>query len=911
MTDATQPGPFGRAAQIYRQAGWLGTIPLGREPGKKGPPLSGFTGHDGRYPDGGDIGTWLGSPLAAHNIGLRMPEGVIGLDIDAGYSKVENGKEVVKRGEVTLAELEAKWGPLPPTWVSSARPAPSGIRFYRVPTHLDGREINWPGEAGKFIEIIQPGHRYAVVWPSTNPDADGAEYAWRWPDDGELIEHGPGVPLVRDLPPLPDTWVRGLALDYDRTQKADVGTGALGEWFAKIRDGDPCPNIHSVTARGVASLKAVDGSRHETARDALAAIVRAAGDGHRGGSASVAALHAAFVEAVGESRANGGEWQRLLAGAVQLAITSNATPRSTCSHDIPEATGLRADQLPPDFCTSPAVSLTLGGGSAPEPRNAFFEKLANLDHAAQLLELRQAAPALIALPKTELVLWRAEVKSLPGLTLQELDAILEEARQRQRAAADAKRTARLATEGGRELAPPVNPMAVARELLAELPASTGHDGSSVPHMGHWRGDFYHWTGTHWQVVDEPNVRNWVYRRTEHAWFTGGTPEEPKTEAWLPNPRKVNAVLDALGDGVLHRPTDAEHEPCVALANGVFDVATGELYAHHPSRWNLTSLPFAYDPAATCPNWEGFLAQVLPADSIAFLQEWMGYLISGSTQQQKIASLIGKPRSGKGTIARVIRAMLGPGMVAGPRLGSLVDGFGLEPLLGKPLAIFADVKWTARGVGDATELLKTISGEDGATVHRKHTKAWEGQLPTRFMLMSNDIPSFTDASGALGDRLIHVHFKRSFKGREDIGLTDRLLLELPGILLWAIEGLRRLTANGRFGVPGDSAAIDADVRRTASPHAVFIEERCTVDPAARVDVNVLWSAWQAWCLDDGAEPGNKRWLTRKLKAVIPELETVEEKAGQHRTKYLIGITMAGNPMPVSVLQYPNLAVPPLN
>lgn len=869
----------------------------------KGPPLSGFTGHNGRYPDGGDIGEWLSSELAGHNIGLRMPPGVIGLDIDACYTKVENGKEVVKRGEDTLAELEAKWGPLPSTWVSSARPAPSGIRFYRVPETLDGRPVNWPGEAGKFIEIIQPGHRYAVVWPSTNPDADGRPYLWTHPHDDPLTGDGADrPPRIDHLAPLPDTWVRGLALDYDRTEKADVGSGAAGDWFGRLRSGEPCPNIHAVTSKAITSLAAIDGSRHETARDALAAVVRAGGDGHRGAPEAVAALHQHFVAAVGEARANGGEWQRLVVGAIQLAVTVRPMPLSSCGHDIPPGVGLT---LPPDFSVpSPAaVTISVGGSSPAEPRAAFFERLAGLDHEKQLQELRAAADALTQLPKAELALWRSEVKSLPGLTLGELDVILDEARQQQRAAADAARAARLQEQGGRELPPPVNPMKVARELLAELPATFGDDGSATVHRGHWRGDFYQWTGSHWQELPEANVRSWIYRRTEHAWFTGGTPEEPKTEAWLPNPRKVNAVMDALGDGVLHRPTDQEHEPCMALANGVYDLTTGQLLPHHPSRWNLTSLPFAYDPSATCPQWLAFLDQVLPADSIAFLQEWMGYLVGGSTKHQKIASLIGKPRSGKGTIARMIRAMLGAGMVAGPTLGSLVGPFGLEPLLGKSLAIFADVKWSAKGVGDATELLKTISGEDGATVHRKNRQAWEGELPTRFMLMSNDIPSFTDASGALADRLIHVHFKRSFKGREDIGLTDRLLTELPGVLLWAIEGLRRLNANGRFSVPSDSSAIDTDVRRTSSPHAVFVDERCILDPAARVDLNVLWQAWQTWCLEDGAEPGTKRWLVRKLKAVEADLDVIEEKVGGVRTKYVAGINLAATPFPVAALHYP--------
>ena len=53
------------------------------------------------------------------------------------------------------------------------------------------------------------------------------------------------------------------------------------------------------------------------------------------------------------------------------------------------------------------------------------------------------------------------------------------------------------------------------------------------------------------------------------------------------------------------------------------------------------------------------------------------------------------------------------------------------------------------------------------------------------------------SGALAGRLLVILFQHSFFGREDPGLTDRLMGELPGILNWAIEGYERLQARGHF------------------------------------------------------------------------------------------------------------------
>lgn len=360
MTDLerqdTGPGPFGRAARVYRAAGWPGTLPVGRGPGQKSPPPSGWTGHGKPYPSDADVGVWETGPEAYYNIGLRMPEGVIGLDVDAGYTKIEHGKEVVKRGDETLAALEARLGPLPPTWVSSARPAPSGIRFFRVPAELDGAPINWPGEAGPFIEIIQPGHRYAVVWPSTNPDAGGAPYKWRNEADPATLPSRNDPPAPKYLAELPEAWVRGLAIPYAVAEKSDLADSQMATWWDALRPGGPCPVIHSVCTKAVHELDRADGARHETARDALSSIVRAGGEGHRGAREAAQALLVAFRRAVGADRADGGEWHRLLSGAVKIAATDNPSPRQLCAHDIPEATGLA---VPEGFTQPGAISPTV------------------------------------------------------------------------------------------------------------------------------------------------------------------------------------------------------------------------------------------------------------------------------------------------------------------------------------------------------------------------------------------------------------------------------------------------------------------------------------------------------------------------------------------------------------------------
>lgn len=176
-------------APTYFKAGWS---PLPLPARQKSSPPTGTTGTDGLWPQQSDIDYWCEHD-GAGNVALRVPLGVIGIDVD-DYDDKHGGK--------TLADLEAKYGTLPTTWVSTSRGyGVSGIRLYRVPA-----DVRFPGILGEHIEIIQNHHRYLVVAPSIHPS--GTRYRWYDPQ-GEL----PGRPPdVTELTELPTAWVEGLKL---------------------------------------------------------------------------------------------------------------------------------------------------------------------------------------------------------------------------------------------------------------------------------------------------------------------------------------------------------------------------------------------------------------------------------------------------------------------------------------------------------------------------------------------------------------------------------------------------------------------------------------------------------------------------------------------------------------------------
>ena len=235
------------------------------------------------------------------------------------------------------------------------------------------------------------------------------------------------------------------------------------------------------------------------------------------------------------------------------------------------------------------------------------------------------------------------------------------------------------------------------------------------------------------------------------------------------------------------------------------------------------------------------------------------MVSGDTSQQKMFMLVGPKRGGKGTIARVLTKLLGRHNVAGPTLSSLGTNFGLQDLIGKPVGIISDARLGSKSDHSLiTERMLSISGEDLQNVDRKYLPPWSGQLPTRFVMMTDELPRLTDTSGALASRFVVLLLQHSFYGRENPSLTAELWEELPGIFNWSLDGLQRLRERGRFKQPAASKDAIQHLEDLSSPVGAFIRDRCAVGPGLKVETGDLYRDYRAWCEEHGRPPSTMRY-----------------------------------------------------
>jgi putative DNA primase/helicase len=425
-----------------------------------------------------------------------------------------------------------------------------------------------------------------------------------------------------------------------------------------------------------------------------------------------------------------------------------------------------------------------------------------------------------------------------------------------------------------------DPMGVARKLLVEY--RRGDDLT----LRHWRGGWMRWNHTCWIEDEDRAIRAWLYETldaAEYQWYNSETKTD-ELMPWRPNRKKIADVLDALAatihlSEIIDPPAwlDDSVTPAgevVACTNGLLHVGTRTLHQLTPRYFNRVAVPFDWDPAAPPPKrWLEFLSQLWPGDpdSIAALQQFFGYVLSGRTDLHKILLLIGPTRAGKGVLARVLAALVGKGNVAGPTLASLGTNFGLAPLLGKPLAVVSDARLGGQNVHQVVERLLSISGEDTLSVDRKYRDQWTGKLPSRFLILSNELPRFGDASGAIAHRFIVLTLTHSWLGKENPKLTEQLLTE-----------------------PSSSNDAIIALQDLVSPVAAFVRDRCTTGAGLEVPVSELYSKWKTWCEDNGRDkPGTVQTFGRDLRAVVPTLRVHRPRDGDVRLpRRYVGVELSG-------------------
>ncbi len=307
---------------------------------------------------------------------------------------------------------------------------------------------------------------------------------------------------------------------------------------------------------------------------------------------------------------------------------------------------------------------------------------------------------------------------------------------------------------------------------------------------------------------------------------------------------------------------------INVKNGMYDVPKRILLPHDPEYLSTIQLNCNYNPGAKCPIFISYLNRALEPDSQILIQEIAGYLLIIDTRAQKAFLLYGPGGSGKSTFLYVMLNLLGTTNCSAISLQDLTDRFRVANLANKLANICPDIP--AKPLEDAA-IFKSIVGEDTITAERKFKQPFEFKPYARLIFSANQFPRTLDKTSAFFRRWIVAGFNNVIPENErDLQLKAKLLNELDGIFLWALEGLERLIANNfRFSETNESKDLVEKYKRESNNVLTFVDEKCIIQPDVYVSRSGLYSEYKTWCVENGYKPFSQRSFNDEIELNFKE------------------------------------------
>lgn len=266
-----------------------------------------------------------------------------------------------------------------------------------------------------------------------------------------------------------------------------------------------------------------------------------------------------------------------------------------------------------------------------------------------------------------------------------------------------------------------------------------------------------------------------------------------------------------------RPT----EPLMCCENGLLDLRTLELRPHTPAFKTLRKVPVRWDPGATAPHWVEWAHHQLGAQQLTCLEERASAMLDPSTTPNQAIELFGPARTGKSTVGRVLESLVMSHQVSAVTLQDMSDDrFAAADLYGKALNIGADL--SKSHINDSS-LFKRLTGNDVIRGNIKHVKSFEFRNQALMVFSCNAIPTVSEQSDAYFQRICPIALPRTYAGKTDQRIEDRILAELPGILVRLVTAWHAVYRR---------AEVDPSKRWTPVPAAVLAQFRTGSDRVAR-------------------------------------------------------------------------------
>lgn len=231
---------------------------------------------------------------------------------------------------------------------------------------------------------------------------------------------------------------------------------------------------------------------------------------------------------------------------------------------------------------------------------------------------------------------------------------------------------------------------------------------------------------------------------------------------------------------------------INLKNGVYDIVDDKILDPGPKYKFKNNLGIEYNASALCPIFEAMVKSMTKTqEDCDLIQRWFGYqLFRGSRLEKKSLFIHGPPDVGKSTLLWVLQKINGEGGYTTHSLRDISNDikYYIADLYGKSANINSDM--SAIGPKDVS-LFKQLTGGDKITARKIRGMPFKFDNQAKLTFACNYFPYIKESivlDKAFWNRIMAITVQKGYD-QEDKYIKDKLCNELPGILNWAIKGLK--------------------------------------------------------------------------------------------------------------------------
>lgn len=334
------------------------------------------------------------------------------------------------------------------------------------------------------------------------------------------------------------------------------------------------------------------------------------------------------------------------------------------------------------------------------------------------------------------------------------------------------------------------------------------------------------------------------------------------------------LINHFGDGSGFNVGKNPNTDLLAVGNGLLDWKTGKLQHWDPKYNHTYNIQALFNEKAkeseAAQIWETALNTWLPdQDTIKFLQEYIGYALLPDCKMRTAVFLEGGGSNGKSLFIDCVKKLFdGSVVIAQPH--SLADKFGTTCLLDKMLIVCSDVD---SGYLNQTGVLKQIIAGDDIRGEFKGGSIFDFTPIGKMLFSANKLPKSSDKTHGWYSRLQLVKFPHEFPVDQEyydtITTTFNTKEGRSALLYWAVEGLQRLKAQGKFTVSNDMKVSMNQYKADNDNVVAFVTELLEPSPLKEgsyktsLVLKAVYDTYKSWCEETGSKAVGQSEFTSRL------------------------------------------------